>query len=179
MQQDIVEKLEQRLGRVHARQRLGIEQDNENVFGHGINFFHPENWYSAHSIIRVALKLTGFYNRGHKNAERIQVRHNVMELAGLPAAFDGFTMLHISDMHADMNPGSMQRLIEILPDLTYEICVITGDFRGQTFGPFRLLLQAWQACAITSRDRFMRCSAITTPSGWSRKSKPWDSHAAQ
>jgi hypothetical protein len=58
MQQDIVQKLEQRLRQVHARQRLGIEQDHEDIFGHGINFFHPENWYSAHSILRGALKMT-------------------------------------------------------------------------------------------------------------------------
>ena len=140
MQQDIVEKLEQRLGRVHARQRLGIEQDHENIFGHGINFFHPENWYSAHSIIQVALKLTGLYSRGHKNTQRILVRHNVIELPALPTLFNGFTILHVSDMHADMNPGPMQRLIEILPGLGYDICVITGDFRGQTFGPFEVAM---------------------------------------
>jgi uncharacterized protein len=58
MQQDILAKLEQRLGRVHARQRLGIEKDYEQrVFGHGINFFHIENWYSIHSVIRNSLKL--------------------------------------------------------------------------------------------------------------------------
>jgi uncharacterized protein len=140
MQQDIVHELEQRLGEVHARQRLGIEQDHENIFGHGINFFHPENWYSAHSVLRVALKLTGFYSRGHKNTERIQVRHNIIELPGLSAQFDGFTMLHITDMHADMNPGPLQRLIELLPGLRYDICVMTGDFRGQTFGPFEAAL---------------------------------------
>jgi predicted MPP superfamily phosphohydrolase len=140
MQQDIVQELEQRLGEVHARQRLGIEQDHENIFGHGINFFHPENWYSAHSVLRVVLKLTGFYSRGHKNTERIQVRHNIIELPGLSAQFDGFTMLHITDMHADMNPGPLQRLIEILPGLRYDICVMTGDFRGQTFGPFEAAL---------------------------------------
>jgi hypothetical protein len=34
------------LGRVHARQRLGIETDHEaRVFGGGLNFFHIENWY--------------------------------------------------------------------------------------------------------------------------------------
>jgi predicted MPP superfamily phosphohydrolase len=49
-------------------------------------------------------------------------------------------MLHITDMHADMNPGPMQRLIEILPGLSYNICVMTGDFRGQTFGPFEAAL---------------------------------------
>jgi len=141
MQQDIVEKLEQRLGRVYARQRLGLEKDHEDVFGHGINFFHPENWYSTHSILRFALKLTGLYWRGNKNTERIQVRHNVIELAGLPTLFDGFTMLHITDLHADMNPGPIQRLIEILPNVAYDICVMTGDFRGQTFGPFEAALE--------------------------------------
>jgi hypothetical protein len=141
MQQDIVEKLEQRLGRVYAQQRLGLEKDHEDVFGHGINFFHPENWYSTHSILRFALKLTGLYWRGHKNTERIQVRHNVIELAGLPTLFDGFTMLHITDLHADMNPGPIQRLVEILPDVAYDICVMTGDFRGQMFGPFEAALE--------------------------------------
>lgn len=142
MQQNIVEKLEQRMGRVHAQQRLGIEKDHENIFGHGINFFHPENWYSTHSIFRFALKLTGLYWRGNRNTERIQIRHNVIELARLPALFDGYTMLHITDLHADMNPGPIHRLIEILPDVSYDICVVTGDYRGQTFGPFEAALEA-------------------------------------
>ena len=149
MQKEIVEKLEQRLGRAHARQRLGIERDHEDVFGHGINFFHPENWYSTHSILRVALKLTGLYGRGHKNTERIQVRHNVIDLANLPALFDGFRILHITDMHADLNPGPMQRLLEILPDLRYDICAMTGDFRGQTFGSFEPTLD----CLATVRNQ--------------------------
>jgi predicted MPP superfamily phosphohydrolase len=143
MQQDIVVSLEQRLGQVHARQRLGLEKDHEAVFGHGINFFHPENWYSTHSILRSALKVTGLYSRGIKNTERIQVRHHEIELTKLPARFDGFTMLQITDLHADMNPGPMQRLIEILPDVSYDICVVTGDYRGQTFGPFEAALEGF------------------------------------
>lgn len=142
MQQDIVDKLEERLGPVHARQRLGLERDHEDIFGHGINFFHPENWYSTHSLLRAALKLTGLYNRGHKNTERIQIRHNVFELAGLPASFDGFTMLHLTDLHGDMNAGPMQRLIEMLPGLEYDVCVVTGDYRGQTFGPFEASMES-------------------------------------
>jgi predicted MPP superfamily phosphohydrolase len=135
-QESIRAKLEQRLGRVHAQQRLGLEKDHENIFGQGINFFHPENWYSVHSVIRVALKLTGLYWRGCKNTERIQVRHNEIKLPELPALFDGFTILHISDMHVDINPGPMRRLIELLNEVQYDICVLTGDFRGETFGPF-------------------------------------------
>jgi uncharacterized protein len=35
-----------------------------------------------------------------------------------------------------MNEGAMQRPTELLPELTYDVCVLTGDYRGATFGPF-------------------------------------------
>ena len=134
-EQEVREKLERRLGRVHARQRLGIERDHESIFGHGINFFHIENWYSIHSLLRIALKLTGLYWQGRKNSARIQVRHNRIRRRNLPSSFDGFTILHISDLHVDMNQEPMQRLAEILPTLQYDVCVLTGDYRGATYGP--------------------------------------------
>jgi uncharacterized protein len=135
-------KLEVRLGRLHAKQRLGIEMDHEvQIFGQGLNFFHIENWYSIHSVIRTTLKLTGLYWRGRKNAEKIQVRHNHIAMKTLPRRFNGFTLLHISDLHVDMNEGAMGRLIELLPDLPYDVCVLTGDYRGKTFGPFDAALE--------------------------------------
>jgi hypothetical protein len=134
---ELLEKLERRLGRLHAKQRLGIETDYETqVFGHGINFFHIENWYSLHSLIRGALVLTGLYRRGCRNAENVQVRHHHVRLPTLPASFDGFTILHISDMHVELNPGAMRRMGDLLPELAYDLCVLTGDFRAKTFGPF-------------------------------------------
>ena len=142
MSPEVREKLERRLGRVHARQRLGIETDHDaRVFGGGLNFFHIENWYSAHSVIRNALKLSGLYWRGRRNAERIELRHNAVRLPTVPRAFDGFTILHISDMHVDMNPGAMRGLGELLAGLRYDICVLTGDFRAQTYGPFEATLE--------------------------------------
>src|SRR5262249_29993594 len=96
-------KLEQRLGTVYARQRLGIEVDHEaQVFGQGLNFFHPENWYATAALIRIGLKMTGLYWRGRRNAEQVRVRHNDIVLNALPSGFDGYTLLHISDPHADM-----------------------------------------------------------------------------
>lgn len=137
MDEDILEKLERRLGRVHARQRIGIEDDHDaRVFGQGLNFFHPENWRRSPAIIRNALKLTGLYWRARKNAENIQIRYNDIRLPQLPSSFDGFTLLQISDLHVDMNEGAMQRLSELLPGLAYDLCVLTGDYRGKTFGPF-------------------------------------------
>jgi uncharacterized protein len=142
MTEAVLSKLEQRLGRLHARQRLGIETDHEaQIFGQGLNFFHIENWYSVHSVIRNALRLTGLYGRGRKNAERVAIRHNEVSFVRLPAEFDGFIILHISDLHVDMNQGAMKCLAELLPDLIYDVCVLTGDFRGATFGPFEAALE--------------------------------------
>jgi predicted MPP superfamily phosphohydrolase len=142
MNEAVLEKLERRLGRLHARQRLGIETDHEaQIFGQGITFFHIENWYSIHSVIRATLWLMGLYRRGRKNAENIQVRHNHIAMKTLPRRFDGFTLLHISDPHADMNEGAMRRLAELVSDMAYDVCVLTGDYRGKTFGPFDATLE--------------------------------------
>ena len=75
--QDILTILEQRIGRRHARQRLGIEKDHEaQVFGQGINFFHIENWPLSHVLIRALLMATGLYWRGISNAAKVDIRHN-------------------------------------------------------------------------------------------------------
>ena len=138
----ILSKLEQRLGRLHARQRLGIERDHEaQIFGQGINFVHIENWYSIHSVIRMTLKLTGLYWRGIRNAQRIRVKHNDIEFKMLPIRFNSFTVLHISDLHVDMNDGVMKRLAELLPRMDYDLCVLTGDYRGATYGAFDAALE--------------------------------------
>jgi uncharacterized protein len=136
MDNDLLRKLEQRLGRVHARQRLGIETDHEaRIFGFGINLLHLENWYSVHSFIRVALSLVGLYGRGRRNAERVLVRRNEIRFTHLPPAFDGFTLLHLSDLHLDTNEGAMRCIGELVGGLRYDLTVLTGDFRGRTFGP--------------------------------------------
>ena len=142
MGKDILRKLEERLGTLHARKRLGIETDHEaQVFGQGLTFFHWENLYSAPAIIRNALKLTGLYWRARRNAERIIVKRNEVRSAALPSLFDGYTVLHISDMHVDMNEAAMQHLIELVDGMQYDLCVLTGDYRGKTFGPFEAALE--------------------------------------
>lgn len=134
-------KLAQRLGRLHAKQRLGIESALEaRASGPGLKFFHVESWYSFHSVVRNALRLTGLYRRAQHNAERIAVRHNEILSKDLPSRFDGCTILHISDLHVDMNAGAMRHLGEIVGELQYDLCVMTGDFRGRTYGPFTATL---------------------------------------
>jgi predicted MPP superfamily phosphohydrolase len=122
---------------LHARQRLGIEGDRESrVFGQGLNFFHPENWYSLPSIINASMMLSGLYWRGRRNAERVELRRNRIASALLPQAFDGFSILHLSDLHVELSGAALARAIELLASLDYDLCVLTGDFRAGTAGPF-------------------------------------------
>src|SRR6202161_3111826 len=99
-----------------------------------------ENSSLAPPIIRNALKLTGLYWRARRNAERVTVRRNNLRFAALPSLFDGYTILHISDMHVDMSEAAMQHLIELVDGMQYDLCVLTGDYRGKTFGPFEAAL---------------------------------------
>ena len=141
MDKDILRKLEEHLGPLRARQRLGIETDHEaKIFGKGLLSFHIENWYPVHFVIRNALKLTGFYWRGLRNTGRILVKRNDILFKALPSLFDGFTILHLSDMHVDMNEATMRRLIELVGDMRYDLCVLTGDYRGKNCGPFEATL---------------------------------------
>ena len=143
MESDILRQLEQRLGPVHARQRLGIESERDpRVFGRGLNFFHPENWYSFHSLLEYLLRLSGLYWRGRRNTLDIQVRRNEVGIVGLPAAFDGFAILHISDLHADLNPPAIDALAGMVAGLQYDACVLTGDYRASTSGPHEPALRA-------------------------------------
>ncbi len=137
--------LEERVGRLHLRQRLGIESDHEkDIFGQGYNFFHIENWYSIRSVIRNSLRLLFLHERGKRNALDIQVNHNNFAINKLHREFEGYTILHISDPHLDMNPQMPAALIERVQQVEYDLCVLTGDFRAETFGPYEATLEAMQ-----------------------------------
>lgn len=128
--------LELRLGAIHARQRLGIESAAESkIIGQGLNLFHPENWYSAHTVIRTCLRLMGLLNRGRRNSRKIQIRDNRFVHPDLPAAFDGYRILHLSDLHVDMDEVNLHNLIQRVRPLEYDLCVLTGDYRRDTSGP--------------------------------------------
>lgn len=131
------QQLQARVGKIHLRQRLGIERDYERrVFGQGRNFFHIENWYPLRSIIRNSLRLVLLHGRARRNARRIQVRHNRIPLKSLPRAFENFTILQLSDLHLDMADDFPHALIEAVRQVDYDLCVLTGDFRGETYGPY-------------------------------------------
>jgi uncharacterized protein len=140
-EEDICELLQERLGRLHARLRLGIEADHEaQVFGQGINYFHPENSRLSHFVIRTCLRFTGLYERGRRNAAQVEIRRNYIKSTQIPKAFDGYRILQLSDLHVEMSEDAIVRSSTLLQEIDYDVCVLTGDYRAQAFGPHEAAL---------------------------------------
>jgi hypothetical protein len=139
---EALRRLETRLGPLHAQLRLGMEREHEaQAFGQGLSFLHLENLPLMQVMIEITLRVTGTYWLGLANAGKVQLRRNVVRLANLPSAFDGFTILHLSDLHADLSGPAMRRAAEIAHRLEYDLCVLTGDYRGRTHGDCRPCLE--------------------------------------
>ncbi|MGD9613996.1 MAG: metallophosphoesterase [Alphaproteobacteria bacterium] len=134
---EILHQLDRRLGTAHATERLRRESRHEQrVSRGGLASLRLRNLQYSPLLVRGALKAVGLYRRARANAARVQVEENLLRFATLPEAFDGFTILHVSDMHVDISAEAMRQLAGLLPGLRCDLCVLTGDFRGQTYGPF-------------------------------------------
>ena len=132
---DIQKMLEQRRG-PYARQRLEIEKEAQG-FGQGIGFVSIEDLARSSSIlIRAVLMATGLYWRGIRNAAKVAIRHNHIESPHLPNVFDGLIIVQLSDLHVEMSEGAIERAIDLLRGARYDFCILTGDYRGGTYGPY-------------------------------------------
>jgi uncharacterized protein len=139
---EITQKLESRLGHVLARRRLSKEKRHEaRAVSRGLTFFHTENLPISRAMIEMVLRLSGTYWRGRSNAAKVRLRNNEVFSERLPPQFDGFTILHISDLHADMSADALTEAARLVSGLQYDLCVLTGDYRGRTYGEFHSTLR--------------------------------------
>jgi predicted MPP superfamily phosphohydrolase len=140
-----------RLGPELAARRSKLEEAKEaavarHAAGEVFSF-----WHMVDVTVPYILRLTGFLGRGRANAARIQVTRNVVPIRGLPEVLNGFTLLHLTDLHADTSENAMRALPQALNGLSYDLCVVTGDFRGRTFGPFARTVEIVRDVAVAIR----------------------------
>lgn len=57
----------------------------------------------------------------------IQVRNIELRLPNLPNAFDGYTILHLSDLHINKLGMLEKRTMELIGQREVDACIITGD----------------------------------------------------
>jgi predicted MPP superfamily phosphohydrolase len=135
--------LEARLGAAVVRRRLALEHAHETRRrARAARMFPLENWHKTPALIRAGLRLSGLAGRTRRNARALAVRHNPVTLPRLPRAFDGYTIMQLSDLHIDLEPDFVDHLIAHVHALACDLCVLTGDYRARTFGRFDHTLAA-------------------------------------
>jgi uncharacterized protein len=100
--------------------------------GHGDFFLLHDD--VLRPVLKWSLKSLGLYEAGLSAARQPVVRSLCFEFNSLPAAFHGFRILHLSDLHIDGVPGLAERTAEVVGTLPVDVCVMTGDFRFEIYG---------------------------------------------
>jgi len=87
------------------------------------------------TVLQTLFRVPWLRTRGERNARNAVVRTLRFAFDSLPAALCGFTILHLSDIHADGLAGLTESIGERLHNLQVDLCVLTGDYRYQRYGP--------------------------------------------
>ncbi|MGJ3241358.1 MAG: metallophosphoesterase [Opitutales bacterium] len=129
--------LARRFGRERLARRLRIQAEHTAKGpGQGKGFLRLESRINIYDLLRFALRVSGQLERGRRNFLDIRVEHNRLPVRGLPPAFEGFRLLQISDLHADIRPDLADAVIRVVQGLPVDHAVFTGDFRNGTFADY-------------------------------------------
>ncbi|MEM6842138.1 MAG: metallophosphoesterase [Bacteroidota bacterium] len=82
------------------------------------------------------LKASLLYQRGIENARNILIREHELYFDDLPSAFDGYRIVHLTDLHLDSLPGIEDTICEYLDVLRFDVAVFTGDYRLHAHGEY-------------------------------------------
>ncbi len=108
-------------------------QITSRPFHHILNF---EDAVYYHLFMKTAFQMAGIYERGKQNALLIDTKEVLLEFPDLPPSFDGYRILFLTDLHLDGLDGLTDKLLGIVREIPSDLCILGGDFRMETHGPF-------------------------------------------
>ena len=125
------------------RMRRGLEQAYRDDIGERrFRLLGLERYRRTHILIELGLRGSGMAARGRRNATTMHLVERAVPITALPVAFDGLRLLHLTDLHLDLDPAILAAMIARVRPLDYDLCVLTGDYRAWTIGPFEPALAA-------------------------------------
>ncbi|MGC8719046.1 MAG: CDP-archaeol synthase [Thermodesulforhabdaceae bacterium] len=100
-------------------------------------FFNFEDAIYYHLLLKAMLKMCGYYDRGVKNALDIQIRIVKIPFPDLPSAFNGYSILFLSDLHLNCHEKLLESLLRVLDQIPEcDICILGGDYRMEEVGSY-------------------------------------------
>jgi uncharacterized protein len=115
-----------RLGEERVRRRL----HREHSLWHGERAMHFKNAI-VRFIVHCGLRATGLWKEARRQFRDIRVVENPVVLPSLPREFDGFRLLQLTDLHSDIDPAIIDRVVELLDATPFDRCVLTGDYHDR------------------------------------------------
>lgn len=136
-------QLARRLGPDRLARRLAVQIRHS---AHLLRLIPPRRYletpFFLKTVILTALRLAGLQARARRNYLDIRITVRDLPLPNLDPIFEHYTLLHLSDLHADLDPAFIPALIDRIQPLAFDTVVITGDFRSRTYGDPRPCLRA-------------------------------------
>jgi uncharacterized protein len=97
----------------------------------GEGFLKIERSLPIDEIIWNLLRWSGLKPWGYRNFLAVEVIERDVALPGLPASFDGFRLMQLTDLHCDLDPALLEVVIERLDGLSYDAIAFTGDYHNK------------------------------------------------
>ena len=155
MDEQTFDNLRQRLGDEHLGKRMRAQVDHLiNITGQGLGSFHYENVSLFTRFVDLSLRISGLKKYGQRNALQFKVTENRVPFPNLPKSFDGQRILQLSDLHIDGYPGLGSRVAEVVAGLSFDLCVVTGDFRFSDTGRYRHIAEELDALVPALKCRW-------------------------
>jgi uncharacterized protein len=97
-----------------------------------LNFEHALYY---HIFMKMVFRTMGVYSRGVRNALQVRLERRVVHFPDLPAEFDDYSILFLSDLHLDGVDQLTETLQGIVDPISMDLCLLGGDYRMRMYGP--------------------------------------------
>ena len=151
-----ISALRERLGpRLHAK-RLQRQADKlARLIHQGEGIFKLEKIFPFDPFLAALLRLLGLREKWRAAFLDVRVVERQWKFPNLPPFFDGFRLLQLSDLHADLDPALTPVVAELVSRTPHDAAVVTGDYRDGIEGDFAASMEeVAKICAPLAKTRY-------------------------
>lgn len=129
--------LEQRMGHPLFVERM-LKQAGKaaSLLHQGEGIFRLERYLPFDLLVSALLSACGLGGRSRKNYLGVRLVTREWEFPRLPQAFDGFRLLHLTDLHLDLDVSLTPVIERLVRSVPHDAAVVTGDYRNKTTGDY-------------------------------------------
>lgn len=120
--------------------RAQIEARDEKHTPFGIRRRHWGEFKQLLVPFRIFLKAGLIYEAGRRRALDLRLVDLELYFSNLPTEFDGYRLLHLTDLHVDGHPQMADIIAGLARRRPVDLCVWTGDYRWRVHGPYDQVL---------------------------------------